>query len=405
MKKVLFLTIVPPFPNDQGNRVYTLSIMDYLVSQGFHLDALFQTGYDRKMVDDHFGNKVKVYNVKSKDYPSKEKYQNRQEIKKLLNGKHFQGYNEDVKREIFYAANHFHPFEYISDDMVSQAKKLLEVNDYEYIVCNYIYTLRVVKELKEACGEAKSIAVTHDALSTIDYQAYEYGIDTSYRACSPSTEASCLNYADKVLAISQSEFDYFESIGVKNTVLCEYNAFDFFQDNIINKDNFNNKVIFFAASGNNLNRLGFEQFLNRVWPSIYHLDSEIRMVVCGTICDHFKGSYLNVEFKGRVENSELNNLMAQASITINPAFLGTGLKIKSVESMCVGLPMVTFEEGVDGLQEYDNQAFLIANDWLDFGQKILTLMNDRPLWEHLHDSAVNLSKSRFTGKEVFKSLL
>lgn len=405
MKKVLFLTIVPPFPNDQGNRVYTLSIMDYLISQGFQLDALFQTGYDRKMVKDHFGDKLKVYDVKSKDYPSKEKYQNRQEIKKLINTRHFKGYDENIRREIFYAANHFHPFEYISDDMVSQAKELLKTNDYEYIVCNYIYTLRVVKELKEAFGDAKSIVVTHDALSKLDYQAYEYGIDTSYRACSPSTEASCLNYADKVLAISQSEFDYFEGIGVKNTVLCEYNAFDIFGDNIIERDNFNNKVIFIAASGNNLNKLGFEQFLSRVWPSIYHLDNEIKMIVCGTICDHFKGNFLNVEFKGRVENSELNHLMAQASITINPAFLGTGLKIKSVESMCVGLPMVTFEEGVDGLQEYDNQAFLIASDWLDFGQKILRLMNDRFLWEHLHDNAVNISKTRFTGKEVFRSFL
>lgn len=405
MKKVLFLTIVPPFPNDQGNRVYTLSVMDYFVAQGYTLDALFQTGYDRSMMESHFGDKVKVYDVKSKDYPSKQDYEHRENIKKHLNSDRFQGYNQEIKKEIFYAANHFHPFEYISDDMILQAKKLLQCNEYEYIICNYIYTLRVVKELKELTKGSKTIVVTHDALSTIDEQAYDYNIDTSYRACSPEMESKCLNYADKVLSISQSEYDYFRKIGVSNPVLCEYNAYDFFHKNAIGRDNFDNKMIFIAASGNHLNKIGLEQFLSRVWPSIYHMDNNIKLVVCGTICNHFDKTYLNVDFKGKVDNSELESLMAKATITINPAFLGTGLKIKSVESMCVGLPMVTFEEGVDGLQEFDNQAFLIASDWIDFGRKVILLMNDINIWSRIHLRSLELSKNRFSGDVVFQNVL
>ncbi len=405
MKKILFLTIVPPFPNDQGNRVYTLSVMDYLVSHGYQLDALFQTGYDRNMMKNHFGNKVKVYDIKPKAYPLKEDFEARDKIKIFLEDKYFQGYNEEIKREIFYAANHFHPFEYISDDMVNQAKKLLEENEYDYIVCNYIYTLRVVKELKELIKNSKVIAITIDAVSRLDIQAYEYNIDTSYRACSPKVEAWCLNHADKVLAISQSEYDYFKSIGVNNVTLCEYNAYDFFKDKKIEESNFEKKTIFIAASGNPLNKLGLEHFLNRVWPGIYHMDNSIKMVVCGTICDHFDLNYKNIEFKGKVSNEELDRLMSEATITINPAFLGTGLKIKSVESMCVGVPMVTFDEGVDGLQQFDDKAFLIAKDWVDFGDKILKLMNDKELWLRLHIGALEISQSRFTSEEVFKNVL
>jgi hypothetical protein len=405
MKKVLFLTIVPPFPNDQGNRVYTLSILDYLVSQGYKIDALFQTGYDRSAMKNHFEDMVEVHDIKSKNYPSESVLENRGKIKSLLNDELFLGYNQKVKKEIFYATNHFHPFEYISDDMIMKAKELLNSYRYDYVVCNYIYTLRVVKELKEFMKETKSIVFTIDAMSRLDVQNYEFGIDTSYRACSPATELECLNYADKVLAISKSELDYFKSIGVSNPLLCEYSAFDFFKDKSINIMNFEKKTIFIAASGNPLNIIGLEQFLNRVWPSLYHMNNDIKMVVCGTVCDHFNNNYLNVEFKGKVDNEDLDKFMSEATITINPAFVGTGLKIKSVESMCLGLPMVTFEEGVDGLQEYDTQAFLIANDWIDFGRKVLLLMDDKNLWLKLHHNALAISKCRFTSKEVFKNFL
>ena len=405
MKKVLFLTIVPPFPNDQGNRVYTLSIMNYIVSRGFDIDAIFQCGYDRKMMKEHFGEKVTVYNVKSDGYPTKEHYENRDKIKALLDDRLFMGYNEHIKKEIFYAANHFHPFEYIGDDMVMQAKKLLKDNKYDYVVCNYIYTLRIVKDLKELVGNSKIITFTYDAVSRLDIQAYEYGIDTSYRACSPMIESECLNYSDKVLAISKSEYSYFKNIGVNNVLLCEYNAYDLLRDKKIKELNFNKKTILFAASGNPLNKIGLEYFLNRVWPGLYHMNSSINMIVCGTICDHFNLSYKNIEFKGRVNTKELDRLMSEATIAINPAFLGTGLKIKSVESMCVGLPMVTFEEGVDGLQEFDKKAFLIADDWLDFGGKILNLMSDKNLWLELHNGALEVSKNRFISQEVFGHVL
>lgn len=406
MKKVLFISIVPPFPNDQGNRIYTLSFMEYLVTQGYHIDGVFRISTpDKDTTQSYFGDKVKIHKAKVKDYPLKEDFETRDKIKNLLEDKYFEGYNEEIKREIFYAANHFHPFEYISDDMIYQAKKLLEKNEYDYIVCNYIYTLRAVKELKEFIKKSKVIAITIDAVSRLDIQAYEYNIDTSYRACSPKVEAWCLNHADKVLAISQSEYDYFKSIGVDNVTLCEYNAYDFFKDKKIEESNFEKKTIFIAASGNPLNKLGLEHFLNRVWPGIYHMDNSIKMVVCGTICDHFDLNYKSIEFKGKVSSEELDRLMSEATITVNPAFLGTGLKIKSVESMCVGLPMVTFDEGVDGLQQFDDKAFLIAKDWVDFGDKILKLMNDKELWFRLHNGALEISKKRFTSEEVFKNVL
>ena len=405
MKRIMFVTIVPPFPDDQGNRVYTLSIMNYLVKKGYFLDVILQGGCDKKAFLDHFGNKANLIQIEHNSANINKLYSIRDDIRKLLRDDVYCGYNAEIKREIFIATNHFDPFEAINDKVVEKAKRLLKECYYEYIICNYIYSLRVVYELREMIENSKSMVFTIDAVSNLDSQSLDYGIDTTYRACSARMEAECLNVADKVLAISKSELRYFEGIGVKNVFLCEYNAFDILRSYQIKGNTFHKKRIIFAASGNPLNKIGLDNFLKRVWPGLLHMDNEIRLLICGSICDHFNSQYKNVLFKGKLSSPELYSMMSGCTISINPTFLGTGLKIKSVESISIGLPFVSFDEGVDGLQELNNNAFLIAEDWIDFGYKAFMLLNNKQLWLRLHRKALQIAQERFSMEEVFKSVL
>jgi glycosyltransferase involved in cell wall biosynthesis len=407
MGKILFITIVPPFPADQGNRVYTKTFMDYLVSEGYKLDVLMQTGYDRKAFKEHFGSSATPYDVKPSNYPSKEIVENRQNIKKLISNLNlFKGYDSKIHMDLFYAANNFHPFEFISDDMINKARHLLEKNKYEYIICNYIYSLRVVHELKYLLNGAKTIVITIDAVSRLNALAYNHQVFTSHRACSPETEAECLSVADKVLAISGSEYNYFHDIGVDAEIkLCEYNSFDWLEKDIISRSNFKNKNILFVASGNQLNVIGLTNYLNKVWPGLYHTSNGATLTICGGVCEHFNINLKNVEFLGKVSSDQLRDLTSKASLSINPVDLGTGLKIKSVESMCIGLPMVTFNEGVDGLQQFQNKAFILVDNWLEFYKQNLALLNDFELWESIRKGAVEVACNRFTSKVVFKDVL
>jgi ribosome biogenesis protein Tsr3 len=47
---------------------------------------------------------------------------------------------------------------------------------------------------------------------------------------------------------------------------------------------------------------------------------------------------------------------------INPVRFGAGLKIKTVEALANGLPLVTSEEGARGLASLDREAILIARN-------------------------------------------
>ena len=381
----------------------TLNVMDYFINKGFFIEAVFQCGFDKKLLEKHFKNKVKVHDVKNTHFAAAFDFKTRDKIKELLKTGQFDGYNESIKKEIFYAANHFHPFAYISDEMIRTTRDLLSKNHYELIVCNYIYCLKVVKELKNIIGQTKSMVITIDAISRLDEQAYNFGIDTSYRACSKEMEKECLDYADYVVAISKTEQEYFKQIGVgSEVILSEYNAYDNLENIFTEEKNFRRKRLFFGASNNPLNQKSIGEFLTRSWPAIVTRVPKAEMVVLGKIGSSITGKHKHVRVKGLVSYQKLLAHMRSSMISINPVYIGTGLKIKTVEAISMGLPSVSFPAGIDGLEELNDQAFLLAEDWHDFADKCVELLTDYDRWNRMRLNSREIGKTRFSGATVFK---
>ena len=129
------------------------------------------------------------------------------------------------------------------------------------------------------------------------------------------------------------------------------------------------------------------------------------MIISGTICKRIENKYKNIKILGELEHEKMMENMSNSTIGINPVFWGTGLKIKSVEYMSIGLPFVSFDEGVSGLSQFNNEAFMIAEDWIDFGKKILMLLDDEEKWMGMSKRARDIAKNRFIDSVVFKDVL
>jgi glycosyltransferase involved in cell wall biosynthesis len=84
--------------------------------------------------------------------------------------------------------------------------------------------------------------------------------------------------------------------------------------------------------------------------------------------------------------------------------MGTGLKIKTVESISMGLPTVSFQAGIEGLEDLKDQAFLWAKDWVDFADQCVTLITDYDKWNQMRLKARKIAKQRFSAAVVFKEI-
>ncbi len=100
------------------------------------------------------------------------------------------------------------------------------------------------------------------------------------------------------------------------------------------------------ASDNESNRHAVGDFLIR-WERESRLHGCTELHIAGDVCNFIKSRDPSVHLLGRVEN--LERFYADLHLVINPDFSGTGIKIKSLEALSYGRPLLCGGAGSRGL--------------------------------------------------------
>lgn len=108
-----------------------------------------------------------------------------------------------------------------------------------------------------------------------------------------------------------------------------------------------------------------------------------------TCCTHIVGGYLDanpcrsssgtVRWHGRVAN--LESYYEEASVFIAPILSGSGIKMKVLNALSYGLPVVTTKVGVEGFPPGWEPAITVADTAEDFARAIVRLRSSRQTWE------------------------
>lgn len=114
-----------------------------------------------------------------------------------------------------------------------------------------------------------------------------------------------------------------------------------------------------AATDANYDALAW--FLEYVWPFFWQRNLELR--IAGSVGNRLSAPPPSASILGHVEIDEFYNSI---DIAINPAQWGGGLKIKTVEALSRGVPIITTTEGAAGLEEADGRGLVIADDATSF---------------------------------------
>jgi glycosyltransferase involved in cell wall biosynthesis len=105
-------------------------------------------------------------------------------------------------------------------------------------------------------------------------------------------------------------------------------------------------------------RSALERLLASVWPRVKRLAPEARLVVGGRGLDFLDGRDLGpgVELAGEVPSSR--EFLSRLSVLLFPLERGSGMKVKVLESMATGVPVVTTPAGAEGIAA--NAGVLVA---------------------------------------------
>lgn len=83
---------------------------------------------------------------------------------------------------------------------------------------------------------------------------------------------------------------------------------------------------------------------------------------------------------------------------------GTGIKIKVIEALSYGLPIVCTLRGIDGLSNKTNNGCWVAENEKEFSEHIIQLLNDPKLYEKYRKQSVDFFTENYSIEIGYKKL-
>ena len=149
------------------------------------------------------------------------------------------------------------------------------------------------------------------------------------------------------------------------------------------------------------NRDAAEFFVREVWPAVLGSVPETRLHIVG------KGASRLARTLGTADGVRISSdvpdmkpYFDDARVMVVPLRIGGGSRLKIIESMARGTPVVSTTIGAEGLAVSPGVHLSIADDPAGFAAQVVALLKDREQWLRLTSAARLWAERRYTWETV-----
>jgi glycosyltransferase involved in cell wall biosynthesis len=244
----------------------------------------------------------------------------------------------------------------------------------DYVMVPYLVNwdcLNALSALPEA-DRPITLIDTNDVLSDRCAALARHGADPGVD-CSRNEEGPLLDLFDIVISIHDEDASIFRSMVRSATVVTCLPAGPVLADPVAAAPPAGPGKILYVAGDSPANRDGLREFLAHCWPEIRRKCPEVSCVIAGKVGTSFQDSRTEgVQFLGFVD--DLGDLYRTSSLVISPVNYGGGLKIKALEGLAHGRPVVSTEHSAIGLSAAVGRGLTVAANWPEFTAAVSTLL-------------------------------
>jgi len=154
------------------------------------------------------------------------------------------------------------------------------------------------------------------------------------------------------------------------------------------------------------NQEGLIWFFNNCWDSIHKKYPDLEFFIAGRNAPPWFQKMLNlpnVVFKGEV--ADAYEFINSKSIMVVPLFSGSGMRIKIIEGMALGKPIVTTAVGTEGISTTSGVNIVITEDAEGFEKSISDLIEDHEYFERISKNAIEYIHENFDNLSSAGSLI
>ncbi|MEF9917344.1 MAG: glycosyltransferase [Lachnospiraceae bacterium] len=372
MKKILIVHTNNFLSGRQGENIRVIQLVSAFKEIGFIVDFF---GYE------NFGDKPAFLDFKVQN---KEKnlinrlylYDCKSDVHQLSLGKR-------IKRKIRHIKSNTFLTDWAYDNAKEKFAKIVSENDYDVIALFYSYQANLLKDLQT---KAKKVYFMEDSMFLQQYSWHAKDNKKLTLGKLLDEELERLNYFDDFFCISYDEKIFYEKLTEKTMEFLPHLQQP--QPPIITPVSQRKWDVFFVGFDNPFNVEGLNWFFQEVYQ---YLSPELNILLVGSAINKIQVEHENVD--KIIFVPDLDEVMENVKVVICPMFRGTGMKIKVVEAMAKGLPVVCNERGVDGLPDKTQCGCLVTQDAKQFAAYINQLIADPEYYD-----TVSLKVSQYYSK-------
>lgn len=237
-------------------------------------------------------------------------------------------------------------------------------NDYAAIVFDHSQTFLFAKKIRNR--NIPKLMLSHDVIAQRVGRTQNKFITTFCKF----SENYCLNTHNAILfALCNKDINLIKTLYNKQANLCQL----YIDEQILNiyPDNISNDFVFMGKWSRADNLDGIIWFFKNVVP---HLKNKIEVKIIGKDFPYEKiekfiiPSKINVSLLGFIDNPY--PIISNCRALLSPLFTGAGIKVKVLEALGCGAPVIGTEIAFEGIDNSFNKLMFNANNEVDFATLI-----------------------------------
>jgi GT2 family glycosyltransferase/glycosyltransferase involved in cell wall biosynthesis len=145
-------------------------------------------------------------------------------------------------------------------------------------------------------------------------------------------------------------------------------------------------------------------FAKEIFPIIKDEEKEIKVYVVGAYPPLEVLNLSEIGFKVTGKVPETRSYYQEKMVFIAPIRFGAGVKLKVLEAMSCGIPVVSTSLGAEGIPCENGRDIMIADKKEEFAEKILNLLKDENLWKKISENGRKLVEEKRSYDAIAKNM-
>jgi glycosyltransferase involved in cell wall biosynthesis len=152
-------------------------------------------------------------------------------------------------------------------------------------------------------------------------------------------------------------------------------------------------------------RSAAERLITRLWPLVKQRVRKAKLYIAGWNAAKYLREYASHPDLVLAENlAHPSEFFSKAAVMIYAPSQGSGMKVKVMESMAYGVPVVTTWEGVEGIDYQNGRDCWVAESDDELAGKVCRLLESAVERRQMRDAARSLMEERYSPRPVVDSM-